>query len=123
MLEDKANLALLQRRMTAPTLQSHAVKGAAAVSLWARLQFQQDPQLGGSLGSAPNQDVPSAAPHGAEAVAATGVGRSSAGSDNWWCVKAAGGNGGMDVWVLHEGNWKAVTEKLRHDEEYVIQVA
>lgn len=122
MLEDKANLALLQRRMTAPTLQSHAVKGAAAVALWARLQFQQDPQLGGSVGIAPDQDVPSVAPLGAEAVAAT-VGRGSARDDNWWCVKASGGNGGMDVWVLHEGNWKAVTEKLRHDEEYVIQVA
>lgn len=42
--------------------------------------------------------------------------------DDWWCVKAAGGNGGMDIWVMHAGNWRSVTGKLQEDDDYVIQV-
>lgn len=149
MLEDKANLVLLQRLMTAPTLESYAVHGRKAVADWAQLRFQQrnKPPDGAPM-------PPRAPPEGvlvdedrtsrrngttmrdgkaattttvvpetvAETVTAVGVGDGGAGGEDWWCVKAAGGNGGLDIWVLHEGNWTSVTEELSDDESYVIQV-
>lgn len=56
------------------------------------------------------------------AAAAAAINDGGAGGEDWWCVKAAGGNGGLDIWVLHEGNWKSVTEALSDHESYVIQV-
>lgn len=55
-------------------------------------------------------------------AAARGLGDGGAGGEDWWCVKAAGGNGGLAIWVLHEGNWKAVTDALSENESYVVQV-
>lgn len=117
-LEDKANLALLQRRMTAPTLQSYVLRGRIAVTNWAHHRFHSDTPLIPSLSGRSyrtgelHQGIP-------------GVGSdddAAAGGQDWWCVKAAGGNGGMDIWVLHAGNWRSVTEELHEGEDFVIQV-
>lgn len=129
-LEDKANLALLQRLMTAPTLSSHVAKGRAEVTQWARLHYQSHADAPPSF--CLNQDIKESLEEdlkrgqemprqGDKAAALKGDGDGAGGGD-WWCVKAAGGNGGMDIWVLHEGNWRAVTQKLRDGESYVIQV-
>ena len=125
-LEDKANLALLQRLMTAPTLSSHVAKGRAEVTRWARLHYQShadSPPLSCRKEDIkedlkPDQEMP----RQGDKAAALQDGGDVAGGGDWWCVKAAGGNGGMDIWVLHEGNWRAVTQKLRDGESYVIQV-
>lgn len=77
---------------------------------------------------APTQDatevtaMPGTGTAAATAAAAAAVGNGGAGGEDWWCVKAAGGNGGMDIWVLHEGNWNLITEALSDHESYVIQV-
>lgn len=149
-LEDKASLALLQRLMTAPTLDSYVAKGRAEVTRWAQMHYQSHADAPPSpyiIEGAPHADSrPSPClgederrdghPEGgrresardeetrqqcAGVVTQTGGG-GGAGGGGWWCVKAAGGNGGMDIWVLHEGNWRAVTQKLRDGEIYVIQV-
>ena len=148
MLEDKANLVLLQRLMTAPTLESYVAQGRETVAEWAQLRFQHrnKPPDGAAMppprappegagvdddrvsnhdgattrdakATATIKEVPETA---AEAGGAAEVG--GAGGEDWWCVKAAGGNGGLDIWVLHEGNWKSVTEQLSVGESYVIQV-
>lgn len=168
MLEDKANLALLQRLMTAPTLDSYVAKGRAEVTRWAQLHYQNHtdaspsshlkegvchleeavshlkeeergqemPRLGIKVVTqhtdAPPLSYPREEERGREMPrqegdrAATltrgGGGGGAGGGGGWWCVKAAGGNGGMDIWVLHEGNWRAVTQNLRDGESYVIQV-
>lgn len=157
-LEDKANLVLLQRLMKAPTLESYVARGRQTVAEWAQSRFQQRnkpppdgppmpmPPLpppegvlhvvdedrtpkheGTTMRDAkaattltPTMVVTETAAEAAAAVSEVGVG--GAGGEDWWCVKAAGGNGGLDIWVLHEGNWKSVTEKLSDDESYVIQV-
>ncbi|CAN0326658.1 unnamed protein product, partial [Hapterophycus canaliculatus] len=98
-LEDKANLVLLQRLMTAPTLESYAVIGRGEVARWAHGRFERQRNQW-------PEGTPRDPPEGEE---------------DWWCVKAAGGNGGLDVWVLHEGNWKSVTYALSDHESYVIQ--
>lgn len=110
-LEDKANLARVQRLMAAPTLESYVVAGRTEVDRWAALHFRHDfvkpsvPLKGdGALPSQSGGDV------------------GGDGGENWWCVKAAGGNGGMDVWVMHEGNWRVIVQRLHETEEYVIQV-
>lgn len=130
---------LLQRLMTAPTLESFAVNGRSAVSRWAEQRFKE---------KIPSRESPPPPPFTREAgyqhddqflarkralvqgtSAATettekleAVGNGPAGEEDWWCVKAAGGNGGLDIWVLHKGNWKMVTEALSEHESYVIQV-
>lgn len=55
-------------------------------------------------------------------AATTAAGDGGAGGEDWWCVKAAGGNGGLDIWVMHAGNWKSVAAALSDNESYVIQV-
>eukprot|EP00752_Nemacystus_decipiens_P008983 g8020.t1 len=150
-LEDKANLVLLQRLMTAPTLESYVAPGAKTVAEWAQSRFQQrntPPDVARMPPSAPPERVvvdldrtsgydgtttrdaraatttvmvPETVPAEVAKAAAAEVGDGGAGGEDWWCVKAAGGNGGLDIWVLHEGNWKSVTEQLSGDESYVIQ--
>ncbi|CAM9431262.1 unnamed protein product [Pylaiella littoralis] len=145
-LEDKANLVLLQRLMTAPTLESYAVSGRKAVTQWAQLRFQQQHQTPGHSSppppppqqpapegvllhkergrrreQTPTQDSTAVAAVPGTAAAAAAINDGGAGGEDWWCVKAAGGNGGLDIWVLHEGNWKSVTEALSDHESYVIQ--
>lgn len=108
-LEDKANLAHLQRLMTIPTLESYVVTGRVEVERWADLRFRpatiRPPRLPEIQENTKWQSL-----DGHEA------------RGGWWCVKASGGNGGMDVWVVHEGNWRGVVERLHEAEEYVIQV-
>ncbi|CAM9493544.1 unnamed protein product [Scytosiphon promiscuus] len=140
-LEDKANLVLLQRLMAAPTLESYAVSGRNEVARWAHARFQ--PQRKESSDRNPRCERTAGRPDGVATLreersltkdsraaddtlaekdaAATVVGDGGAGGEDWWCVKAAGGNGGLDIWVLHEGNWKHVTDALSDEESYVIQ--
>lgn len=108
-LEDKANLVHLQRLMTAPTLESYIVAGRAEVDRWAKLRYRPDSP---KTSRPPEQCSEAQVKHSADGEL----------EGNWWCVKASGGNGGMDVWVMHEGNWMAVVERLHETEEYVIQV-
>lgn len=135
MLEDKANLVLLQRLMTAPTLESYVANGRQTVAQWAQVRFQQrnKPPDGPPIPPRPppegvlvDQDrIATRDAHVAMTAvkaAAAEVGDGGSGGEDWWCVKAAGGNGGLDIWVLHEGNWKSVAEELRDAESYVIQV-
>lgn len=122
--------------MTAPTLESYAVNGRNAVARWAQQRFKEQkpsrdsppPPPSTRETGRPHDDQflarkralvqgPSAATETTEAV-----GNRHAGEEDWWCVKAAGGNGGLDIWVLHKGNWKTVTEALSEHESYVIQV-
>lgn len=139
-LEDKANLVLLQRLMTAPTLESYAVNGRGAVAQWAQRRFQQQCQRPGGPSPPPSPpangvsiDGEKSPEHGSVATMAAGPGTSAlaattsagdggAGGEDWWCVKAAGGNGGLDIWVMHAGNWKSVVGALSDNESYVIQV-
>ena len=130
-LEDKGNLALLQRLMTVPTLDSYVVKGRAAVVRWAKSRFGcfSEEEAGGVPPSYPNHVLGSGQLQdltvGIASESAIESGEHSEHSQpgsNWWCVKAAGGNGGMDVWVLHAGNWRSVAERLQESEKYVIQV-
>eukprot|EP00903_Cladosiphon_okamuranus_P010040 g9520.t1 len=160
-LEDKANLVLLQRLMTAPTLESYVARGRQTIAEWAQSRFQQRnkppdgpptpmpmpmpmPPLSppeGILHAVDEDTTPKyegAATRDAKAATTTTtttpvvtetttpaaepeICDGGAGAQDWWCVKAAGGNGGLDIWVLHEGNWKTVTEELSDDESYVIQ--
>lgn len=144
MLEDKASLVLLQRLMTVPTLESYVANGGKTVAQWAQLRFQQrnrppdasptPPPRAPSEGVLVDEDRTSrhdrtttrnekvATTTVTEAAVAVEVSDGGAGGEDWWCVKAAGGNGGLDIWVLHEGNQKSVTEKLSDNESYVIQV-
>ena len=151
MLEDKASLVLLQRLMTAPTLESYVARGRQTVAEWAQSRFQRrrnkppdgspapprpppEGVLVGEDGRIPRHEGTAtrhaeAATTAATAVvtktaaeAAAEIGDGGAGGEDWWCVKAAGGNGGLDIWVLHEGNWKSVAESLSDGESYVIQV-
>jgi len=39
----------------------------------------------------------------------------------WWIVKSSRGNGGKDVWILHNGNWKEVLDGIIGPGEYVLQ--
>ncbi|CAM9903066.1 unnamed protein product [Ectocarpus sp. 6 AP-2014] len=137
-LEDKANLVLLQRLMTAPTLESYAVNGRNAVARWAQQRFKEQ-NLPRDRPPPPPSTREAGYPHddqflarkralvqGTSAATETtqeseAVGNGHAGEEDWWCVKAAGGNGGLDIWVLHKGNWKMVTEALSEHESYVIQ--
>ena len=121
MLEDKANLALLQRLMTAPTLDSYVVKGRAEVVRWAQLHYQSDADAPPSS-HLQEEERGQETPRQGDKTATLNGGSGGAGGGDWWCVKAAGGNGGMDIWVFHEGNWRAVTQNLRDRESYVIQV-
>lgn len=125
--------------MTAPTLESYAVNGRNAVARWAQQRFmEQKPSRDGP--PPPPSSREAGYPHddqflsrkctlgqGTSAATETtheseAVGNGLAGKEDWWCVKAAGGNGGLDIWVLHKGNWKMVTEALSEHESYVIQV-
>lgn len=95
--------------MTAPTLESYIAAGRTEVDRWANLRFRPDST---KILQPPEQGSKAQLQH-------------SAGGElegDWWCVKASGGNGGMDVWVMDEGNWMAVVEQLHETEEYVIQV-
>lgn len=119
-------MALLQRLMTAPTLESYVVKGRAAVVRWAKTRFgffsEADAETIPSSNSL-ESGQPSGQPEDITVHnAAESSGEHRGFEEDWWCVKAAGGNGGMDVWVLHAGNWRSVAEKLQEGEDYVIQV-
>lgn len=134
-----------------PTLESYVVSGRKMVAQWAKIRFQQrnkppdarampprpppegviidednsprrHPTTIRGAKAAVTTVVPGAVAKAAAAAAAAEVGDGGAGGEDWWCVKAAGGNGGLDIWVLHEGNWKPVTEELSDTESYVIQV-
>lgn len=145
MLEDKANLVLLQRLMTVPTLESYVANGQDAVAQWAQSRFRHrgKPLDGPPMPPRPpskgvfadegrttrhdrtsTRDAKVTTTTGVtpEAAPVAGADDEGAGGEDWWCVKAAGGNGGLDIWVMHEGNWKSVTEELGDDESYVIQV-
>jgi hypothetical protein len=41
--------------------------------------------------------------------------------DDWWAVKASRGNGGKDVWIVHQANYLTVIPSLPIGEEYVMQ--
>lgn len=132
-LEDKANLALLQRLMSAPTLESRIMVGRKEVYGWAHLQFlplpaspdHSRPPLPSTTDESSDTEVsPSGlvSEPGSPPIACSGNVKGPVG-ENWWCVKASGGNGGMDIWVMHEGNWREVAKRLHDSEEYVIQVS
>jgi hypothetical protein len=40
---------------------------------------------------------------------------------DWWAVKASRGNGGKDVWIVHQDNYLTVIPSLPIGEEYVMQ--
>lgn len=117
-LEDKGSLALLQRLMMAPTLESRTAMGRTNVERWAHEQFKCQQNSGQKF--SPLQQpgrLPSPVLETEKRDSRPRVG------DNWWCIKASGGNGGMDIWVIHEGNWHAVVPRLSETEQYVIQVS
>lgn len=95
--------------MTIPTLESYVVVGRVEIERWADLRFQP---------ATTTSPLPPEIQEKTERQSADG----GEARDGWWCVKASGGNGGMDVWVVHEGNWRTVVERLHENEEYVIQV-
>jgi hypothetical protein len=42
-------------------------------------------------------------------------------TSDWWMVKASAGNGGRDIWLIHQNNYNNVFEVLPKKQEYVIQ--
>jgi hypothetical protein len=96
-LEDKSNLAFLQLRMKCPTLTTFVAKNGSDVISWA----QQRWKISGC-----NTDK-----HGSSIEA----------DNDWWAVKASKGNGGTDIFIIHEENFKDVLAQAWKGEEYVIQ--
>lgn len=106
--------------MDVPTLETHIVLGAEGVASWARRHYFQgtkDSQCdcGERCGSRMACEYTNRKRRQGSDIPVSS-------EDDWWCVKAAGANGGMDVWVLHKGNWTAVAEHLHEKERYVVQV-
>ena len=51
----------------------------------------------------------------------TAKGRPPQDGKDWWILKATGANGGVDVFVLHEGVVPSVLARLQAKELYVVQ--
>mmetsp|Transcript_30998 Transcript_30998/g.40931 ORF Transcript_30998/g.40931 Transcript_30998/m.40931 type:complete len:430 (+) Transcript_30998:74-1363(+) len=90
-LEDKGNMALLQQRMKCQTLETYIMPDRCSVAHWVRKRW------------------------------ASGVEKISTIEFDWWMVKASKGNGGADIWVLHQDNYNEVLDKIAEDEELVVQ--
>ncbi|CAM9554675.1 unnamed protein product [Choristocarpus tenellus] len=132
-LEDKGNLALLQRRMWAPTLESYVANGRDEVQLWAQERWGVngvDSEKILSKGRPCRQGEGIASKRAKEAcpgpyLRSTNAKEMEVDVDgvekDWWCTKATCGNGGMDIWVMHNRNWTSIVRELSKEEEYVIQ--
>lgn len=99
-IENKANLAFLQLRMKCNTLKTFICNSRSDLWKFAKSKWE--------VSTVFNIDVP------------VGVVNVPSTLD-WWVVKASQGNGGRDIWILNQNNYKEVLSDLDSDEEYVIQ--
>lgn len=94
-IESKSCLAYLQLMMKNPTLDTYIATGALEVAFWAERRWSSQSK-----------------------TLTCDMDRNSF---DWWVVKASKGNGGRDVWVFNEENYKRVITELAESDEYVIQ--
>lgn len=90
-IEDKANLAFLQLRMSVPTLRTFVAGNREKVSQWLWANYRRLSETSNDLGI------------------------------DWWAVKAAKGNGGKDVWIINSSNFTEVLAEMPENDEFVIQ--
>ena len=91
-LEDKANLAYLQLRMTVPVLETYIARCPEEFMLWACSHWPEDIST-----------------------------ESSSEHLDWYAVKAAKGNGGKDVWIASKDTFRDIYSELPAHGELVIQ--
>lgn len=47
--------------------------------------------------------------------------RDADGSREWWVLKASHGNGGKDIWLVNQSNYRAICAEVSVKQEYVLQ--
>jgi len=96
-LENKANLAFLQKKMSCPSLKTVVATSSSEVASWLANYFSE------SLNSTIFID------------------RSQPIELDWWTIKASKGNGGRDIWFANRHNFAEVVQELPKNDEFVIQ--